>query len=57
MRAECFIFCLNDRSEFYMVVNALKMKLLSWYLACIILLGIAINDISAILPYLPMEKR
>ena len=56
MRAECFIFCFNDRSEFYKIVKALKRKFLSWYFACRMLLGIPINDISVILPYLSKEK-
>ena len=46
MRAECFIICFNDRSEFYMVVNALKMMLLSWYFACGILLGIQFKSMN-----------
>ena len=47
LRAECFLFCFNDKSDFFKVANALKMKLLRRYFAFSIQLGIVINDISA----------
>ena len=57
MRADYFKFCFNDRSEFYKVVKALKMKFLSWYFACSILLGIPINDFKCLFAISVQEKK